>query len=771
MDLQGSVWRGWVQMVAWHCWERQVVATAVARAGHYLVCRSIHALIAFAKWRVLKRIVKERSSSRRATALRQAAFLQWCSMVSRRRQARRAFQTGQGTRFRQLAERGVRAWSAAAAWRRRKRVAVDGRMVMLARRVAAAWHTCTRRLTWARLAVEAGHARRLRSRLAAAFQAWLAFGGLVQRSRRLARAAESFQTAARRRRSLRHWCGAAATRRQARRGAEDLLQRRLLANVGIVLLCWQGTVRARRERRVETRGVVLHWGHCFMGARRSAAVRTWRRSATQSRWNRLAKEEAVWRGRAASRASCLKHWAGWSHNRRRFNAFALQAAARVRDMCLAGAVELWASAARAEAALRRSAGALKVWSVGVRRGHALAAMASAVTQSRARQHRLHKAMQSDRNRVSNIALFSWVQYLARRRLKRLQEAWALGLRLRSLGRAVTLQWRCVAFRLHLLRKSASTAMRCCWSALQMHAEARAAWRQRIQSARWRLASQAGLRTWNSQWRGRVWRRSAMRDLGATKANRCVGATLRAWRTAHADELRLRDWLVMRAAMRQWQSYVAAVRTHILAMQDVMASAARHNRRRLCVGALHRWCWHVAWVLANVEASARLIRERREMRLRHENLRRRAVGPNDEEILLLSCIFSAWMAYHAACMKIFVRIFRERAAHNHALLLLSLDAWVDGALNAQRAENLRRRRHVRFASNSKAPALRRPASPRAAAQASNSPHKKAPTRSISAGNLGQWAQPECWETTSALTQVLDISRDYVDSSVTRGAWDP
>jgi len=71
-----------------------------------------------------------------------------------------------------------------------------------------------------------------------------------------------------------------------------------------------------------------------------------------------------------------------------------------------------------------------------------------------------------------------------------------------------------------------------------------------------------------------------------------------------------------------------------------------------------------------------------------------VGPTAEELTLLKAAFAVWRALCARRAHFLQRSSREAFRRCHALVILLMDQWVDGALPASRAEVLRRRRHAR-----------------------------------------------------------------------------
>lgn len=185
------------------------------------------------------------------------------------------------------------------------------------------------------------------------------------------------------------------------------------------------------------------------------------------------------------------------------------------------------------------------------------------------------------------------------------------------------------------------------------------------------------------------------------------------------------------------------------MEWALDRAGKHNRKRLRKMILKWWAWLVAWTTANLEAAARLVRERHRAREFQQRLRRRTAGPNDEELLLMEAIFMHWHIHHNQQMHIVQRLKQEVASHNYALVLLALDEWVDFALPPHRSENLRRRRHVRFDLDQKNARKRH-------GIAAGQPSKTAgAVRSITAGSVGQWAhKTKAWEASAAFMDSVE-----------------
>jgi len=177
--------------------------------------------------------------------------------------------------------------------------------------------------------------------------------------------------------------------------------------------------------------------------------------------------------------------------------------------------------------------------------------------------------------------------------------------------------------------------------------------------------------------------------------------------------------------------------------------------------LRWWSWKAAWTSANLEASARLVEESRHHRERRRRQRRREVGPTAEEAEVLEAAFRPWRSYVQTLQRKLERATRQVSRQHGTLLLISLDHWVEAVLPARRAENLRRRRHVRFNLTTVSPSRSSPPLKRVAA----SPGRQAGRR-LSAGPVGQWAQSTTkWQVAAALGGSFLASEDGVDDYAT------
>jgi len=193
------------------------------------------------------------------------------------------------------------------------------------------------------------------------------------------------------------------------------------------------------------------------------------------------------------------------------------------------------------------------------------------------------------------------------------------------------------------------------------------------------------------------------------------ASLCMWRRVHEAEFNQSKWLVLRAALRQWQRWLHAHVALRVALEEGLARAAAHDEQRIRVGMLHWWSWQVAWYKANLEASSQLVFEQRDARERTRRIRRQEMGPNAEESTLLEAALAVWRALCARRAHFLQRSSREAVKRCHALAILLMDHWVDLALPPSRAEVLRRRRHARIDLASK---QQRPASAPAALDQQN-----------------------------------------------------
>lgn len=124
-----------------------------------------------------------------------------------------------------------------------------------------------------------------------------------------------------------------------------------------------------------------------------------------------------------------------------------------------------------------------------------------------------------------------------------------------------------------------------------------------------------------------------------------------------------------------------------------------------------------------------------------------MGPTAEEAEWLEAAFRPWRTYVDNLQRKLQRADRQVFRQHGTLLLISLDHWVEAVLPTRRAENLRRRRHVRFSLTATAPQDQQGGQTR---------------RRRSVGAVGQWAQTTTqWQAAAALAAGSFVSEDGMD----------
>lgn len=770
-------WCHWGQLLALQCAQRQHIVPISARVDSRILQNALGVFAALLSWRGLKRAAAL-SSLRRAMALQSLACCSWHCVARWQARARHVIGNRRERQARHLMHVSVLGWHSVVSWVRRKICARSRGFNLVTQSAIARWVAAIKYRRWADAVVDASHSRSALAASGLAFQAWLAFGGLAQRTRRLVQAGRELMLVALLRRVVLTWRHAAGWQRSARQSVSRFATRWLLGGAEGALLLWHHMSLRKVERRREFFRVMQSWRRCFRQARQAHALRILRHMSAHCSWRRLAVKEAEWRSRTASKSHGLARWFGAGQARRGRRRSLRQALLLRAASCVGLVFALWSSACAAKASLRCSAGLLGVQLRGARRSCALAALVRYAAARQVWRSRIFAAMRMATSRVSAAAFSSWLGAFAANRLQHLQNTRAHEALLRTLGRAAVYAWRLATLGLKVAARDARALQRSCMDGWFAVTVARADRRRLIMWARRRLAMKGGMRAWQ-QWRHG---RERLRGLDDGAAALARGMRLRAafvgWRASLASSLedarRLRKQLALRSATRRWRHKAGAQLACRLALRDATAVADRHSKRRISASALHCWCWHVAWAVANVEAAARLVRERRCARQRLEAQRRRALGLNEEEAEFLARLINAWRAKALAQLRHWGRVLREQAALRQALLMASLDAWVGAALPAPRAENLRRRRHVRFADKRLAPAapatpavpaahapsserLRGPMAwpcPAAAPAPGRSPsrsggnHSRNPSppkpRAASPGTLGQWASVDSWQ---------------------------
>lgn len=313
-----------------------------------------------------------------------------------------------------------------------------------------------------------------------------------------------------------------------------------------------------------------------------------------------------------------------------------------------------------------------------------------------------QAREQAKLRQSMSALCSWVRFLTHCRIKKLRNSTAQGFLLRNLAGVATLAWRLCLFRNRRNRRKTGELVPVCFVAWHVWHRRRMDTRHRVLRLRLTLTRSRAVRAWRrsqaSATRLQILRQRARSMFGQSALRSAVDA----WCCYHKQACRKRQSLATFAALRHWRCWLKCRLLLKDNIQQAFATAAAHDAQRLSTAMFCWWRWQITWASANIEASAKLVWERRRSREQLERLRRCVAGPNHEELKLLQVAFSAWQTHHVMRDRLFLRTSRQYARFCFALLFLALGTWVDAALPPLRAENLRRRRHVRHTSRAAIP---------------------------------------------------------------------
>lgn len=231
-----------------------------------------------------------------------------------------------------------------------------------------------------------------------------------------------------------------------------------------------------------------------------------------------------------------------------------------------------------------------------------------------------------------------------------------------------------------------------WS--QYHCE-RALQRSQVAQGRQLLGWRWAIRRWQSRQRATLRRREQLARQQSNADYKLRRRSLRAWTLSHQGALRQRERLAVFAAFRHWRSWLRRKTSWKVTLHLAFAEARAFNGNHLKLSFFQRWSWQVTWESANREASARLAADWQRARAHKERLRRQAVGLNEEERSLLQVMFGAWQWGHVQRQQVLQRLARARGRSERSILMAILDSWVTATLPARRAEDLRRRRSVRF----------------------------------------------------------------------------
>eukprot|EP00929_Paragymnodinium_shiwhaense_P084301 TRINITY_DN45061_c0_g2_i1.p1 TRINITY_DN45061_c0_g2~~TRINITY_DN45061_c0_g2_i1.p1 ORF type:complete len:3176 (+),score=632.73 TRINITY_DN45061_c0_g2_i1:145-9672(+) len=764
--------------MAWSLWQ-QCVATRKLEEKFNLEAMSLvsksyrprllrcvcDALKAYHGWRVLKRGVLQKGLGRCSRSLQKTAFGALSAHRRWRLQKKQVASAGRTRRELQLLAWTFPDWRGTAAKLRREAFAIRLGVQRTTLLQFLAWRRAVHWWRTVHLSAEALRSGLADACLSAAFQAWLTFGAQEQRLRRLSRAAIALSTSLLSRRALLPWRDMASRQKAARQKAFGALMVSLQENTRLVLELWRAALRHCRARRAGTVDLTRRWSSCFAAARRKTALSSWRSATAYSRWTSLATQEAALQHRDRAKSSSMQRWFAWAdiryRRRKRMSRAVAHAVLSLESRCLL----LWSAVLASEKKLRERTAEARLAVRHIRQGHALVQFARGVGLCRLQRLRSLEAFGFARLRLTSDALDAWVRHVADIRSMRFMEVQAAGLRFRMLAREAMVIWRCVLCKLRVAQRALGLAIRLCWMSWLSHMEERRDWRQHCLEGRVLLQQRIALRRWARQSRHRGHHRCLLVCTDDRRRQDFLEAAMTAWQEAHLADCRQRRRLRKWATLRHWRCYVACCNARRHGMQCALASAAAHRRRQLALATLQRWCWHVAWTAANLEAAARLVTERRQRRQREVALRRQVHGHTDEERAFLHGAFGFWKQQHHTRMRRVHKLNRQGWLRKQAKLVRVLDLWCAALLQERRSEDLRRRRHVRLDDWRKdaskvGPRMQRVQQQPAAVHAPrHAGHAASP---VPPGNLGQWAKVEkAFDAVGGLSDIYSASHN--DSS--------
>jgi len=363
------------------------------------------------------------------------------------------------------------------------------------------------------------------------------------------------------------------------------------------------------------------------------------------------------------------------------------------------------------------------------------------------------------SKVSAFAFDAWAWCVADGRAERLRSKYLhLALQKGSLRPAFQL-WRTQLLVFKALRAFIAEALPTCLRAWRRFLHRKVEARRRVAAAAVELARRRAMQRWHARCNASMHLKKLRIQAVLATSNWCIVRALQAWRRCQRASAEERQWLAKRASFMQWKKWLKRRLALKTAFIEALRTGAVHNQKRLARQALRWWSWTTAWNSANLEASARLVQESRKFRERRQRQRRQVVGPLEEELQLLETGFRAWCSFTRNFLRVLQQTSRQVAREHGALLLLSLDHWVEATLPTRRAENLQRRRHVRFNMTSAPRVKPEEASGRRKSSPPSSERKRSSslsvTRRLSAGPLGQWAQSATpFQVATAKGAVLD-----------------
>eukprot|EP00930_Biecheleria_cincta_P098663 TRINITY_DN9031_c0_g1_i1.p1 TRINITY_DN9031_c0_g1~~TRINITY_DN9031_c0_g1_i1.p1 ORF type:complete len:1710 (-),score=260.03 TRINITY_DN9031_c0_g1_i1:78-4973(-) len=348
-----------------------------------------------------------------------------------------------------------------------------------------------------------------------------------------------------------------------------------------------------------------------------------------------------------------------------------------------------------------------------------------------------------------LVLDAWLMQVAASQVERIQARRLAVLVSKAFLRPAWQLWRLQRLAELCGRAFLRSVCPACIEAWHCWCKSRTEARRQLCAAKRRLALSHALRRLHTRQRTFARFANLRSSLSASSSARCFQRAFRAWRSWHAAATQERRWLAKRSSLLQWKKALAWRSALKITVLHALARAADHDRRRLSLAVLRWWSWKAAWTSANLEASARLVEESRHHRERRRRQRRREVGPTAEELEVLEAAFRPWRTHVENLQRKLQRAGRQVSRQHGMLLLISLDHWVEAVLPTRRAENLRRRRHVRFNLTAAAPH----------AQSGGQPRRR------SVGAVGQWAQTHTkWQVAAALAEgssfVEMVSEDWL-----------
>jgi hypothetical protein len=522
------------------------------------------------------------------------------------------------------------------------------------------------------------------------------------------------------------------------------------------VLVWLAFIMQRRQRKQASIGTESHWSWCIATSKKHFSLLRWHHSAGRQLCKRAKIQHSVLHRNKTTRRQSLVHWTSWSRKHKQQRAFLVTAVLLRQQDYGRHFILLWLLSIKAQMQRRRIEAIVNQKHVRVCLSRGFAQLRQNVQSQRAWNVCKMRALLWGQAQMTAAAFNQWHGYTTIRRMKTALRDQAMAFIECSLRKIAVWTWRLNAFDARTLQRTDAMNVRECFTAWYAWARTRSATKHRIMAATIHVKTVCAIQKW-ACWKKQHARRRRLNvhalALGYASNLRMMFTS---WQYAFGLDLLLRQKLALFASWRQWRHGARKLRMYRIAVEDAFMKAAAHDRQRCKVTALIDWSRLTAWTIATRMATLQVMQERHRSKRLDDEVRRKALGPDEDEVQAMEISFGAWHAFYVTQLHVRQRIAKVQSHRSSSVLLMALDRWVDASLSPNRAENLRRRRHVRFT-----PEMKRHkktdlhALAKACASASSGRGHSRSSRCIASGGLGQWTlKTIVWEASAALIDTLE-----------------